>query len=241
MAWKKLAHKVHQSLAILIFIQMLGWLIGGAYFALVPFQSWVKSQDWLAPEPAITTPWPSAFAPGQVDALKLVQSAAGPLIEYRQSKQTHRVRLADATPVDSLSPEQISTYAQQRYAGEGELISVKFLDQVPSRWLGLVDELGQRGLVWQAQFDDHRSTRFYFDQQGVFITARNDYWVWFDALWRIHIMDYGQGEDFNNPLLRILSVLAVILAISGSALALSSLLRRVSRWKKKLAIAQKVT
>jgi uncharacterized iron-regulated membrane protein len=97
----------------------------------------------------------------------------------------------------------------------------------------MVRELGNRRDVWLAQFDDNLRSRFYFDgTSGEFLTVRTKAWVLYDFFWRLHVMDYRDGEDFNNKLLKFASVAAILLA--GSGIALSTLaLRRA--WRKRTA------
>ena len=77
-----------------------------------------------------------------------------------------------------------------------------------------------RGNVWRVRFDDTLGTRLYFDgTSGEFLTHRNEAWVWYDFFWRLHIMDYTGGDDFNNWLLRSASVLSWALVLAGAVLA----------------------
>jgi uncharacterized iron-regulated membrane protein len=102
------------------------------------------------------------------------------------------------------------------------------LDVVPSR-LGIVREMGEKQNVWQVQFSDRLGSRMYFDaHSGEFLAARNESWVLYDFLWRLHVMDYSNGEDFNNSLLRFASIAALFLTMTGlvlSALAIGRSLR----------------
>jgi hypothetical protein len=98
--------------------------------------------------------------------------------------------------------------------------------KVPPR-LGIVSETGGRGDVWRAQFDDTLATRIYLNgRTGEFITSRNEAWVWYDFFWRLHIMDYAEGEDFNGTLLRGASIIAWGLVIAGALLAVLAARRR---------------
>ena len=75
--------------------------------------------------------------------------------------------------------------------------------------LGLVAETGDPGGVRRAQFDDALSTRIYLSGcTGEFLTAHIEAWVWYDFFWRLHNMDYAEGEDFNGTLLRAASIIA---------------------------------
>ena len=94
--------------------------------------------------------------------------------------------------------------------------------EVPTRLL-LVQETGGRGKLWRVGFDDSQQTRLYFDAaSGEFVTARTEAWVWYDLAWRLHIMDYGGGEDFNNPLLRAAAPLALLLVLAGTVLTVQA-------------------
>ena len=105
---------------------------------------------------------------------------------------------------------------------------------VPRR-LAIVDETGGRGDVWRVSFDDGFATRIYLSgKTGEFITSRNEAWVWYDFFWRLHIMDYTGGENFNGTLLRAASVTAFGLVLAGAVLAMLAVRRRwrVARRRK---------
>ena len=66
-------------------------------------------------------------------------------------------------------------------------------------------------------------------RSGELLTLPNDAWVIYDFFWRLHIMDYAGGEDFNNNLLRGASLAAIALVLTGltlTALALRRTWRR---------------
>ena len=117
-------------------------------------------------------------------------------------------------------------FAISLYQGRGIVTSVERLSTVPPR-LGIVAETGGRGDVWRVGFDDALATRIYLNgQTGEFVTSRNEAWVWYDFFWRLHIMDYAGGEDFNGTLLRIASVTAFGLVVAGALLATLAARRR---------------
>lgn len=117
-------------------------------------------------------------------------------------------------------------------AGDGQrhrqaaLTTLERLAKVPPR-LGIVAETGGRGDLWRAHFDDALATRIYLNgRTGEFVTSRNEAWVWYDFFWRLHIMDYAEGEGFNGTLLRGASIIAWGLVIAGAVLAVLALRRR---------------
>lgn len=48
-------------------------------------------------------------------------------------------------------------------------------------------------------------------------------------MWSLHIMDYGQRDDFNHPLLVAFASLGVITVLSGGVVWLARLRRRSKR------------
>ena len=87
-----------------------------------------------------------------------------------------------------------------------------------------------RANLWVARFDDTLATRIYVDARtGQFVAARNEAWVLYDFFWRLHVMDYNAGEDFNNPMLRAAVLAALALVITGGVLLVLSVRRRMRR------------
>ena len=210
----------HRWLGYLVALQVLAWVLGGALFAWLPFQAWVKSADTVS-KPSLSLPadWAQALArsplAGQpVTALSAVATASGPAFKLRTA-QGEQWWLATGAPLTAPSAEAVGRFAHSIYKGAGTLQAVEKLAQVPTQWL-MVRELGARRDVWVARFDDGLNTRLYFSgAQGEFITARSDAWVLYDFFWRLHVMDYSEGEDFNHPLIKGASLLALGLVLTG--------------------------
>jgi hypothetical protein len=57
---------------------------------------------------------------------------------------------------------------------------------------------------------------------------RNHVWRAFDFLWMLHKMDDRGRDDFNNPLLRGVSALALLTVVSGELLWW-----RTSAWRRR--------
>ena len=230
------ARKIHRFTGYLVFIQVVLWIAGGLVFSLIPFDTLVKGGAVISPPdtPSFPADWmETAGEPlaslGSVTALRSHNSSQGILLEAQVGDETHWLRLADGSRVETPSAETVTAYADQIYSGPGEHLATRYLQELDSSVFGLVKELYGRKDVWQVRYDDGASTRLYFDgQTGRYLTVRNDYWVLFDAMWRLHIMDYSQGENFNNWFLRLFSVLAIVFALSGVVLIINAL-RRVAR------------
>lgn len=231
--WKRPATwmRWHRWLGYLIGLQLLAWIVGGLFFAIVPFQTMVKGKDLVTkPEAFFNPDWPQALQHlptehGKLLSLQSVFVPQGTAIRLQFEKKT---LLLNQTGQQLNSPTitQIETFARSAYRGKGSEAKVQFFEQVPAQ-LGMVKELAGRPNVWQVKFKDEQNTRLYFDgTTGEFITVRTDAWVWYDFFWRLHVMDYSEGEDFNNTLLRVATIFAALMMLTGVVLSLRNLLRR---------------
>lgn len=226
----------HRWLGYLVALQVLVWVLGGAVFAWLPFQAWVKSQDAVAkPAAVLAAGWAQRLAAGlpSDQPLVSVQSVTTARGMAWRLRSTQGERWVDADGRDLRPPDDaaVRAFAMALYKGAGRLEGVALLPQVPPR-LGIVNELVAPRAVWQARFGDALQTRLYIDSRsGELLAARNEAWVWYDFFWRLHVMDYGGGEDFNNPLLRAAAPLAVGLALTGLVM-LTLALRRVWRHRQ---------
>src|SRR3546814_10368328 len=76
---------------------------------------------------------------------------------------------------------------------------------------------------WQVEFEGwNRPTLYLSPSTGELISRRHTLWRVFDFVWMLHIMDYDERTDVNNPLLRIATWSAFAMAISGACLLIWS-------------------
>ncbi len=225
----------HRWLGYLVALQVLAWVLGGMLFAWLPFQAWVKGGDVLVkPQQALPANWVEGLVhlprdKGALLGLQSVATAVGPALKLRYAQGEVWMSAAGGV-LPAADAVHVADYARTLYKGEGKLLGVTRLLEVPPR-LGLVRELAERRDVWLARFDDRLQSRFYFDgRSGELLAVRNEAWVIYDFFWRLHLMDYRGGEDFNNILLRAAVLAALAFTLTG--LVLSSLaIRRAYRRK----------
>lgn len=225
---RKTVWNLHKWLSYFVFLQIFLWVLGGIFFATVPFKSWVKGGDFVAPPGPVVLP--SNWLAGVSDlvdirSLQALPSAQGTLLQV-QTETGELWRTPAGSPAPEATAAQVAQYAQQLYTGPAAEPAVRWLAASESRFLGLVDETGGRAGLWVADFD---GIRLYFGPRGNYRLVRSDYWVWYDALWRLHIMDYGAGNDFNNTLLRVFAWLAFVFVLTGLVLSFSAFRRTVAK------------
>jgi hypothetical protein len=238
MSLTQTAWRWHRWLGWLIGLQVLLWVTSGVLFAWLPFEPWVKGGDDLKRPVLALTALPAGLEgiePARVTALSAVVTPNGPAwrVGLKGEKTPRYVPLSGGAWA---APDAgaIERFALTLLQAPRPVLVVERLASVPPRLL-IVEETGGRGDLWRVRFDDALGTRLYFDGTGGdFVTHRNEAWVWYDFFWRLHIMDYGGGEDFNNGLLRFASV--VSWALVGAGVALSVLAARRALRRRQMRI-----
>lgn len=228
--------RIHRWLGWLVGVQVLVWVTGGIVFSLLPFNDLVKGGDSVMP-PKVLMPadWAGRVAPGlqaagglaTVAAVTAVATPRGPGLRLNfVGDREPVIVLADGSAWTPPDETAIRRFAASLYRGSAAMATVERLATVPVR-LGIVAETGGRTDLWRVRFDDAVATRIYLNgSTGEFVTSRNEAWVWYDFFWRLHVMDYTGGDDFNGTLLRVASVTAFGLVLAGAVLAVLALRRR---------------
>lgn len=136
---------------------------------------------------------------------------------YYSARIDNKLQRLDATTgkiQPLLTEDQARKAAAQVYTGTANIRGATLHQHtVPA-------EISPRLLpVWQVEFDDMAHSSLYISATtGLLASTRHHYWRLFDIMWMLHIMDYDTREDVHNPLLRIMTSLAILTAIFGIAL-----------------------
>ncbi len=219
-AWLR---RIHKWLGLLIGIQFLLWMASGALMSLLDGD---KVDGSLSRMPTLASaPWPSGAI--SVDTVLARQQtpvrtlATGwllgkPVFRLTSSKGT---RLADAMTGQPLVIDAATAraLAVASYAGLGDPAAPRLLERS-----GEVRK--HQGRVWVVDFSDADGTAVYVAAEtGAIVAHRNDTWRLFDFFWMLHIMDYWDREDFNNPLVIGSGLGGLWLALTGIWLLITSL------------------
>ena len=225
--WPLVIRRFHKWLALIVGVQALLWTLTGLYMVSVHID--IIHGDNLVRSPAVepfdltSLASPSlvvAAAPG-VSEVRLqrhfgqpvwrAETPDGPLLFDAKSGQA----LPDPTEA------QIRALAQRIYSGEGQIVSVRLLTTAPQ------EMQSRKPPFWQVEFEGwNRPTLYLSPSTGELISRRHTLWRIFDFVWMLHIMDYDERTDVNNPLLRIATWSAFAMAISGGGLLIWSFKRR---------------
>jgi len=233
-----LIFRLHKVFSVIVGIQVLFWVLSGLYMTAVPI-SYVHGdhlrQDTKDSNLAMIETW---VTPGEILTRMENTSVTDIKIFNRLGRATYVFNL-DSQPLlfDAITAEPISpltetdaiNIATKAYTGTGNISSAKVIttyEQMP--------EIKGRPLpIWQVNFDDWVNTSLYVSNiEAEVITARSNIWRVFDFLWMLHIMDYDEREDFNNPLVIFMASLAMLLILTGIILLTKGFKRSGRRYLK---------
>ena len=225
--WPLLVRRTHKWLALLVGVQALLWTLTGFYMVVVHID--IIHGDHLVRSPkaepfdlARLAP-PSqivAAAPG-VSEIRL-QRLFGQTVWRAETPDGPRLfETSSGTPIANLTEAQIRTQAQQIYVGEGKIVSARLLTAAP------LEMQSRKPPYWQVEFEGwNRPTLYLSPNTGELISRRHALWRVYDFVWMLHIMDYDERTDVNNPLLRVATWSAFAMALMGAWLLIWSFKRR---------------
>ncbi|MEL7015273.1 MAG: PepSY domain-containing protein [Pseudomonadota bacterium] len=210
--------QLHRWIGLLLGLQVMLWMLSGVIMTWIPFPL-VKSKPTttlvypaeLAPQIYAAPGGILAQTPGATEiSLKTFQGK--PVYVTQGNGQDHLFDALSGKKISPLRKNQVLDVANADYAGDGTVRHARLMTKTPGEYRGKTP-------VWQVEFRDANVTRLYISPfSGEVLTRRNKYWRVFDFFWMLHIMDYDERDDFNNPLLRIAAGLGVVFAISGLVL-----------------------
>ena len=130
-------------------------------------------------------------------------------------------------PVLPPTETEIRQIAAATYTGGDPIASAALISDLPG------EIRGRKPPLWRVEFDQWNKPTLYFSPlTGELLSRRHELWRIFDFVWMLHIMDYDERENVNNPLLRVFTWGAVLMAMSGAWLLLFAFPRK----KKKKAV-----
>ncbi|MBB1410041.1 MULTISPECIES: hypothetical protein [Pseudoalteromonas] len=220
----KHARKFHKWLGYLLALQIFAWLLGGLIMSAIPLEK-VHGKHLAARQ--LNNPFK------QADYLASVDNIVAQITQPRQISYSHFLTIptiivsnsngeysfngVTGRPLVAPSKAQIIANAQAHL-----LINAQVTDAI--KLAKGTREVGFKENIWQVNFDDTFNTTLYLSaDSGQVITVRSTIWRIFDFFWMLHIMDYDQREDFNNPLLISFAASSILFCLTGFILLLQNI------------------
>ena len=225
-----LARRLHKWVALLVGLQLLIWTVTGLYMVTVDLD-FIHGDHLVKAQPRRAIP-----ALRLADPLAVARQVAGAKdvrLYWRKDRPSYAVSTeAEIKSFDAVSgaallaptAADIRRAAQERFTGSADIASAVLLAEPP------FEVRGRKGPLWRVQFQGWNKPTFYLSAQtGELLSQRHELWRTFDFFFGLHVMDYWTRENVNNPLLRVVSWIAAIMALSGAWLLLYSFPRRAKR------------
>ena len=225
--WPLLVRRTHKWLALVVGVQALLWTLTGLYMVVVHIDIIHGDNLVRAPvaEPfdlaALAPPSRIVAATPGVSELRLQRFFDRPVWRAETPGGSKLFDARSGAPLPALTEPQIRDQARRIYTGEGEIVSVRLLTKAPQ------EMQSRKPPYWQVEFEGwNRPTLYLSPQTGELISRRHALWRVFDFAWMLHIMDYDERTDVNNPLLRVATWSAFAMAVTGAWLLIWSFKRR---------------
>ncbi|NIP74933.1 MAG: PepSY domain-containing protein [Xanthomonadales bacterium] len=228
-AFKSAVTRIHLWAGLILGVQVALWMAGGVVMSWIPIEKVrgehnVAPKEWLLLNPASDyVPISELLANQERGAFSVGLTVLLDRAVYKVARPGDWLLLADAVTGETLSllSEDLAVrIAEADFAGDAPVVSVDLIRERTT-------EYRHETPVWRIRFGDEENTNIYVSPHtGQVRARRNDTWRLFDFFWMLHIMDYGERTNFNNPLLMAFSASGLVFALSGIALVVFRLRAR---------------
>ena len=240
MTFPILIRKLHKWIGLVVGIQILLWVSGGVIMSVFDIEE-VRGNHNKATQEVVPLSGPAITYDAGALLRDLERQGQGTselrLLNWRgqpvwRIKVDGREALISARSGERLTPigeQDAVSLAVKDFAGAPDISRVTLIEAP-------LGEIRGRDLpLWQVQMADPENTRIYVSpDNGRVVARRNDTWRLYDFFWMLHIMDYEERQDFNNPLLVTAAGVAWVMAFSGLALLIWMLFKRdIPAWRRR--------
>lgn len=214
--WPLTVRRVHRWLALFVGLQVVLWTLTGFYMVAVHIDiihgdHLVRAQAGPPVALASLSSPSSLVADGHATEVKLIHRLGQPMWKVSGHLETF---VADARTGARVSPPDkavIEAAARHIFNSDAPIVSTRLLTDLPQ------EVASRKPPLWQVEFAGWNRPTLYLDPDTAeLVSRRHALWRVFDLAWMLHIMDYDERSDVNNPLLRVATISAAAMALSGA-------------------------
>lgn len=228
----RLSLQFHKWVALIVAVQVLGWVAGGLIMTAVPIER-VRGETHAA-TPVLTPIDTRRLLPlakqlaladmTDVGQATLKNTPRGPIWVLKSAAGSEGWWNAyTGENVDEIGAADARRFALMGYKGAGRLLAVDYEEAVPK-------EAQVSGPLWRASFDDREHTRLYLDAfTGEVLSRRSDLWDFYDFFYQIHIMNFGASRSYNHPLIVAAAAATLVVVVTGIVLLILRLSKDLQR------------
>ena len=216
----KLSTQIHKWLALVVGLQVLGWVLGGLVMTAIPIER-VRSEHHVAAFQRQVLPASGVLDHQAAAAVMGVEAVEATLKTTLRGTVwvlkdvdggVHTVNAATGAHMKPMAEGEARQLAGAQYQGKGQPVAARWFATAPQ-------EAGRPGPLWRIDFSDGEKTSFYLSPEtGEVVSRRSNVWRLYDLFWRIHILDFKTGDNFNNPL--VIAAAALTLPVVATGLIL---------------------
>lgn len=225
----RISRFIHKWAGLILAVQILFWILGGLVMSAIPLEKVhgkhlakrTLDHSFTTSDYSYSLDSIIAATPAVIKRIDYAAILDNPLYIITTDDNQYAYDGRTGKFIEAFNNGQIEQVATKHYLGKAALKQVNLLDNIPQE----VAFEGQQ--IWQVVFADTWGTTIYLSPSTAqVVTVRSDIWRIFDFFWMLHIMDYDERENFNNPLLISFSASALIFTLSGIVLLFHTFRRR---------------
>jgi Na(+)-translocating NADH:ubiquinone oxidoreductase F subunit len=214
--------RLHKWVGLVLAIQFVLWMSSGVVMSLLDARK-VQGREFRV-KPKAPGEWPRnvlaadavlAASPDKVMTVTSGWLLDRPVYRLQNDKRSWLVSATDGAAV-AIDAGLAARIARASYSGPGKAGAPRLLNFT-------LEARTHKEPVWRVDFDDAEDTSVYVSRvSGAVLEHRNSTWRLFDLFWMLHIMDYSERTNFNNPLLVSSAAGGLWMALTGVWLLFAS-------------------
>jgi hypothetical protein len=232
----RLSIQLHKWIALVVGIQVLGWVLGGLVMTALPIGV-VRGENHAAFPRAVpidvksTLSLPALLAKADVDGIRsatLKNSPRGPIWELITGYGGEAwYNAVTGENVEAISEAQARQAAIAAYQGPGHPVKIVHYDDAPV-------EAGATGEVYRVEFDDPERSSLYLSAfSGDVLSRRSNIWRFYNFFYQIHIMNFSGAQNYNHPTIVIATTLTLAVVMTGFILLWIRLARDLKNFRSR--------
>ena len=201
----------HKYLSLVISIQLLLWTISGIYFAFNKIEL-IRGEQYLLNEDVSKLDLTNIKGNFNTKNINILKRLDQWILKVEGESQVY-YRTFNGEELIELNEEEAMETVRQK-TSLTPLMAIKI--NRDSRG----SEFRSRKLpLYKVRTESSDNINVYVEaMSGEIAAIRSDSWRTWDFMWGAHIIDYRDRDNIDNFLLKVLSILALISALSGIAL-----------------------
>lgn len=210
---------LHRWIALLVVVPILFWFASGLFFALAPIER-VRSEHMIADQAAVPVPIETAAlglarispAVPAADRIEIKALLGRPVAVVASGALPPRLYdLGTGRLISPILPATAAEIAARDLVGGERPQRVVRVTANSPEYRGPLP-------AWRADFEGANRSVYVAAHTGAVASRRSTLWRVFDFLWAMHILDFEEHENINNPLLIAASALGLLVVLTGIAL-----------------------